>query len=102
MIGGEPGTGTGTLLQRVFGKKASKLSISLTLGSTEAVKSAVREGLGISIVFSSAVSSEVRARELRALPIAGLQVTKDLYVILPEDTPPASPAKNFAEMLMSV
>lgn len=99
MIGGEAGTGTGTLLQKVFGRKAASLAIAMTLGSTEAVKSAVAAGLGISLVFASAVENEVHAGSLRALPMAGIKMQKDLYVILPEDTPAMSPSQNFAQML---
>lgn len=99
MIGGEAGTGTGTLLQKIFGSKAASLAITLTLGSTEAVKAAVMSGLGISLVFASAVEEEVRRGSLRALPIAGVRLDKELYVILPQDTPLMSPSYRFAQML---
>jgi len=58
MIGGEPGTGTARLLQRTFGVDASSLKIGLELGSTEAVKQAVRAGLGISITLAGAVRDD--------------------------------------------
>jgi DNA-binding transcriptional LysR family regulator len=99
MIGGETGTGTGTLLQKVFGENASKMHISLTVGSTEAVKEAVKAGLGISLVFTSAVAEEVRAGSLRGLPVSGVDIAKDLFVILPEQTPTESPARRFANLL---
>jgi DNA-binding transcriptional LysR family regulator len=99
LIGGEPGTGTGTLLQKVFGKNASRLKVTMALGSTEAVKSAVKEGLGISLVFASAVAAEARAGTLRSLPVAGSKIEKDLYVVLPQEAPSASPPKAFAAML---
>jgi DNA-binding transcriptional LysR family regulator len=99
MIGGEAGTGTGTLLQRLFGRNASKLRVGMTLGSTEAVKQAVKAGLGISLVFASAVEEEVRAGSLRSLNVAGVDIAKDLFVVLPEDTPPDSPPQRFAKML---
>jgi DNA-binding transcriptional LysR family regulator len=99
MIGGETGTGTGTLLQKVFGKNAAKMRISLTVGSTEAVKEAVKAGLGISLVFASAVDEEVRAESLRALPVLGVDIAKDLFVILPDQTPAESPTQRFANLL---
>ena len=55
MIGGEPGTGTARLLQQAFGADIQGLKIGLQLGSTEAVKQAVRAGLGVSITLESAV-----------------------------------------------
>jgi len=99
MVGGEAGTGTGMLLQKIFGRRAANLPVAMTLGSTEAVKAAVRAGLGISLVFASAVESEVRTGALRALTISGIKVQKDLYVIEPEDTPPLSPSHSFSRML---
>jgi DNA-binding transcriptional LysR family regulator len=101
MVGGEPGTGTGTLLQKVFGKKASKIRVSQSLGSTEAVKAAVKAGLGVSLVFASAVEQEVEVGTLCALSIFGVDVNKDLFVVMPEDAPPDAPSKGFARMLMS-
>jgi len=101
MVGGEAGTGTGTLLQKIFGKNASKIRISHSLGSTEAVKAAVKAGLGVSLVFASAVEQEVRAGLLRAVPISGVEINKDLFVVLPDQVPPNAPSRNFARMLMS-
>jgi DNA-binding transcriptional LysR family regulator len=101
IIGGEAGTGTGTLLQKLFGKRASKLRVSMNLGSTEAVKEAVKAGLGVSLVFASAIQEEVKAGTLHALAISGTDVRKDLFVVLPDDVPSDAPAKSFAQMLMS-
>ena len=100
MIGGESGTGTGTLLQKIFGKNAAKMRISLNVGSTEAVKAAVKAGLGISLVFASAVEAEVRAGTLRALSISEVEIAKDLFVILPEQILSDLPAHQFAKMLI--
>jgi DNA-binding transcriptional LysR family regulator len=100
MIGGESGTGTGTLLQKVFGKNAAKIRISLNVGSTEAVKAAVKAELGISLVFASAVEAEVRAGTLRAIPISGVEIAKDLFVVLPEQILDDLPAHQFAKMLL--
>jgi DNA-binding transcriptional LysR family regulator len=100
MIGGESGTGTGTLLKRIFGKNASKIQVGLNVGSTEAVKAAVRAGLGISLVFASAVKDEIRAGNLRALPVLGVDIAKDLFVILPEQILSDLPAHKFAQILI--
>lgn len=100
MIGGESGTGTGILLQKIFGKNASKIRVSLNVGSTEAVKSAVKAGLGISLVFASAVEEEVKARSLCALRVSGISITKDLFVIIPEQLTADSAANRFVQTLM--
>jgi DNA-binding transcriptional LysR family regulator len=101
MVGGEAGTGTGTLLKKIFGKKASKMRISMTLGSTEAVKAAVKAGLGVSLVFASAVEDERQSGSLCALRVSGIDISKQLFVIMPNQTPPDSSSRRFAGMLMS-
>lgn len=71
MLGGESGSGTGRLLAAYFGKH-SVPRVSMHLGNTEAVKEAVKAGLGISIVLASAVAREAREGSLRAVPLEGL------------------------------
>jgi DNA-binding transcriptional LysR family regulator len=95
MIGGEPGTGTARLLQQTFGIDAGSLKIGLELGSTEAVKQAVRAGLGISITLESAVRDEVRAGTLRALRVTGAPLAKPLFSIFPAGLAISSPATRF-------
>ncbi|WP_243636436.1 LysR substrate-binding domain-containing protein, partial [Klebsiella pneumoniae] len=68
----EPGSGTGRLLTEYFGELGVPRS-GMQLGSTEAVKQAVRAGLGVSLVMASAVQDEVRSGALVALPIPGLE-----------------------------
>jgi DNA-binding transcriptional LysR family regulator len=101
MIGGEAGTGTGTLLETIFGKNASKMRISMNVGSTEAVKAAVKAGLGVSLVFASAVEAEVRLGSLRALSVSEVDMAKDLFMILPEQMLSDSAARRFAQILTS-
>ncbi len=99
MIGGEPGTGTARRLTEALGEAASEIKLSMSLGSTEAVKQAVMAGMGVSIVVESAVREQVGAGSLCALPIAGTKLGKDLFAVLPDDTSPASKAKAFAGYL---
>lgn len=80
LLGGEPGTGTGRMLAKYFGDSAQMPRVSLQLGSTEAVKQAVKVGIGISLVLASAVSDEVRAGSLRAIPFVDPPLRKDLFV----------------------
>lgn len=100
LIAGEEGSGTGRVLRRTFGDDAARLSISLKLGSTEAVKHAVKAGLGVSIVLAGAVADEVRAGSLRALTIDGCTLAKDLFVIRHADQPPGALGPRFAAHLL--
>lgn len=83
-VGGEPGTGTGRLLTKVFGKNLRKLRIVANLGSTEAVKEAVKAGVGVSLVINAAVREEVECGSIVALPVNGVTLEKEIWTIHPE------------------
>lgn len=99
LIGGEPGTGTGRILQSLFGKDGARLRTSMELGSTAAVKEAVKAGLGVSIVLKSTVHDDVAAGSLIAIPLSGEQLEKELMVIKPDNVPPKAPSTRFHEVL---
>lgn len=92
LIGGEAHTGTGRILRKCLGGISSRLTVTMSLGSTEAVKNAVRSGLGISIVMAAAVAEEVADGRLVAVPVGDADIFKELYLIhrrnLPEDSFP--------------
>lgn len=99
LIGGEPGTGTGQRLRQVFGPSVSRLRTVLTVGSTAAVKEAVKAGLGISIVLAASAAEELRHGTLHGLRIADAALAKDLYAIMPTDLPETAPAVMFDRFL---
>ena len=95
LIGGEPGSGTGRLLQETYGPDASRLRVAMSLGSTAAVKEAVKAGLGISLVLRSCAQAEIQAGTLRALDLRGAPLAKELMMVMPEHLPPTAPAARF-------
>ena len=99
MIGGEPGSGTATLLREAFGEAVEGLVVRLTFGSTEGVKRAVMAGLGVSIVMRAAVEDELRSGQLVALSLAGRALTKSLYAVRRTDDAPGSPAARFSAFI---
>ncbi len=100
LIGGENGTGTGRLLSDVFGADAEKLKVAESLGSTEAVKRAVRAGLGISLVLESAVAEEAANGSLAVIPFADSSMNKEIQVIWPADTAAGSTAQRLVDFLV--
>ena len=100
MIGGESGTGTGRILRGALGAVGRELRVVCELGSTEAVKQAVKAGRGVSIVFANAVVDEVKAGSLVALHLEGLDLAKDLYVAHRDNLPPTAAARMFAGLLL--
>ncbi len=100
LLGGEAGTGTGRILQEYLGGAARSVGVSMQLGSTEAVKNAVRAGLGISLVMASSVEHESRNGELCAIQIDEIPPRKKLYVIRRESREHDAPALAFANFLL--
>jgi DNA-binding transcriptional LysR family regulator len=98
-LGGERGTGTGRLLQQYPGEDASAISVSMQLGSTEAVKHAVHAGLGISLVMAAAVERERRNGWLHAIPIEDEPPRKEIYLIRREGEQHDGPAVQFMDFL---
>jgi len=99
LLGGESGSGTGTVLRRAFGERARHLRVSMQLGSTEAVKQAVMNGLGVSLVMASAVSSEVADGRLWSAPLADVALHKDLHAVCREEASPEHSARRFQDFL---
>lgn len=100
LLGGEAGTGTITLLRKELGQSAEGLTAVGGFGNTEAVKRAVRAGRGVSLVIAAAVADEVRAGQLVALRLKGLELVKELKIILPVGLPDAAPAARFVAHVM--
>ena len=99
-IGGEKGSGTGTLLQEMLGPKVDDLKIKKDLHNTEAVKSAVRSGLGCSIVLKKCIEDEAALGQLGVLEIKNSRLEKTFYIAHLARLPESSPAVKFAEFLL--
>ena len=92
----EPGSGTREVMLESMGFKGSEreLDVACHVGSTEAVKAAVRAGLGISFVSSLAVRDEIAAATLVVTPVRGLAARRDFYLVArdPQHLSPAGRA----------
>lgn len=101
MFGGEPASGTGTLLHRTLGADAARLPPAVNLGSTAAVKAAVQAGLGVSLVLAAAADAEVAAGRLRTLALDGPPLRKTLWLSHRRALVPADPAAAFSRALLA-
>lgn len=100
LIGGESGSGTGRLLKQYLKGFNQMPTITLQLGSTEAVKQAVRAGLGISLVFASAVMDEVKHGSLRAIPLEGGTLKKSIQLVWRKDSIAENKQPGFVKHLL--
>jgi Transcriptional regulator len=98
---GEPGSGTRRVLERQLGHVANHMKVAFQMGSTEAVKKAVENSLGISIVGISSIERELQLKTLAAVPIEGVALYKEYKIIYRNDKYLSEGAKRFIAVLRS-
>lgn len=101
LLGGEPYSGTKTLLRSQLDHTDTHLSTALNLGTTEAVKQAVRNGLGISLVLAGAILDEAEQGHLHSLRISDIKLRKQLMVIHRSNLLPDGPVSAFVNLVQS-
>jgi DNA-binding transcriptional LysR family regulator len=95
----EQGSGTREVVEAALGALGIELRPIMSLGSTEALKSAVLHGLGIAIVSQLTVAHELRSGRLAALAFSDLQIRRDLYLVTLQGKRPSPAASEFCELL---
>ncbi len=81
----EAGSGTRMVTKQVMdehGLNIGRFNVVAEMGSTEAVKQSVKDGIGVSILSARAVSNELRQGTLVAIKIRGIRFERSLYVVL--------------------
>ena len=81
MVGGESGTGTGRILRMALKSLSDELKVDETLGSTAAVKEAVKAGSGVSVVGASVVREELANGNLVSLALSGRKMEKTYFAV---------------------
>lgn len=87
----EPGSGTREVIELALRERGAALSVTLELGSTEAIKRAVAAGMGLAIVSVATVTTELAAGGLRRLRVPELPLPRQLTRLTVVGRPP-SPA----------
>jgi LysR family transcriptional regulator for metE and metH len=88
----EPGSGTRALMERVFAEAGLAPRIGMEITSNETIKQAVMAGLGLAFISAHTISAELTARRLATLPVEGLPVVRQWFVVSRRDRvllPPA-------------
>jgi DNA-binding transcriptional LysR family regulator len=75
----ETGSGTKSLVERALAERGLGVNPVMSLGSTEAIKRAVMEGVGVAIVSRLAVDAELHAGRLAEIRLADLAIERPLY-----------------------
>jgi DNA-binding transcriptional LysR family regulator len=81
------------------GKSLSDLSVVLELGSNEAIKESVLQGVGVAILSDYAVQKELKAGQLHALTLSDLPCAREMYIVQDKRRVLALPARLFLNFL---
>ena len=79
----EKGSGTRQTYENFLAQKMSPADFNIiaTLGSTSAVKQAVKEGLGVSVISRIAVQEELENKTLQVITIKNLKMKRKFYLV---------------------
>lgn len=80
----EEGSGTRQMIEKHLGKSGiypNNIKAAFIMGSTESIKGAVEEGLGISIVSRWAVKKEIRNGSLKAMTFKEQKIVRDFSLL---------------------
>lgn len=94
----EIGSGTRSLMDRLFDGTELEPKIGMEIGSNETIKQAVIAGLGIAFISAHTVASELEDGRLVTLDVAGLPVVRQWFVVCRADKvllPPAQAMRAF-------
>lgn len=100
----EKGSGTRKTMLEALAKVniyPEDLNIIMELGSTEAIKSAVEAGLGISFVSRWAVKEEIKLKKLKILKIPNFVIKRYFYLISNRKHTLPKIAQEFCNFLLS-
>jgi DNA-binding transcriptional LysR family regulator len=81
----EQGSGTRKIMEDRFeraGFSLADLNIAAVVGSSDAVRQAVKAGLGVSILSSRALRDDIAAGRVASLRISGMKLERHFFVIL--------------------
>jgi DNA-binding transcriptional LysR family regulator len=98
----EEGSGTRQIILRHLedhGIKLANLKISLVLGSTESIKSAVEEGVGVSIISAWAARQAIKHGVLKAITFKDIKFQRNFSIISPKRNYCTHTAKEFLGFL---
>ncbi len=83
----EPGAGSRLVLEetwKALGRKWSELNVAMELTSTDAIKTSVASGHGVSLVSKWCVRVDARIGSLRMIPLEGVSFTSRWTLVYPK------------------
>jgi DNA-binding transcriptional LysR family regulator len=82
-----------------LGEEGIKTKIAIRCGTPESVKTIVKKGVGVGILFKDLVAPEIKDKIFKQLVVPGLTLKVQSYIIYYKDRPLSSPADQFLNLL---
>jgi DNA-binding transcriptional LysR family regulator len=98
----ELGSGTLRSIEQQLQKKGytvSDLNIVAEMGSTEAVRQAIKNKVGLSILSAIAVADDIQTGLLKAISIEGLKLKRSFYLTTHKQRTPSPLSTTFIKFL---
>jgi DNA-binding transcriptional LysR family regulator len=99
----EEGSGTRKIMEDRLDKTGlsiAELNISAVVGSSDAVRQAVKAGLGIAILSIRAIQDDLDAGKLAAVRIAGVRMERSFFVVLLKGRSRSPLCKAFLDFIL--
>lgn len=97
----ERASGTRTAIERFFSAQGIGLTSSMEMTSNEAIKQAVRAGLGLGIVSLHTVPLELETGRLRVLDVQDFPILRHWYVVHRRDKRLSTAAQSFKQFVLA-
>jgi DNA-binding transcriptional LysR family regulator len=94
----EQGSGTRKIVARILeqgGHREADLQETATMGSNEAVREAVKAGIGIAVLSARSVAQDTRTGAIAAVPLAHIGGERSIYLIQRKNREPSPVAAAF-------
>ncbi len=99
----EKGSGTRKIMEDRLehaGFSAGNMNVSAIVGSSDAVRQAVKAGLGVSILSDRALTDDIAAGRLAAVRIKGVRMERNFYIVLLKGRSRSPLCRAFLEFLL--
>ncbi len=100
----EKGSGTRKTMERFLesrGINTTDLNVIAVLGSTDAVKEALKSSLGVSIISDIAIQDELKNGQLKEIKIRGFNIKRNFYIITFKNKTLPLQYRKFYEFVLS-
>lgn len=95
LLAREPGSGTRLALENLLAERGVSWPPRMALGSNEALKHAVRAGLGLAVLSRHTLAADPASEGLAVLPVAGFPIRRMWHLVWRRDRALSLPARTF-------